>query len=421
MSLSAIKLFTRLDAHMSTTTNSRNSPLDTDIEESLKLAIQAFAARWLHLAPSCQISSAQMKDMICHSWRAARRDMLKVIHRTSYRSFLTLYLFAHTPIPSGISEDEEQDGMSAQVCMQTAMYQLQCLRERRKAPGLAEVTSELIDLENRAFWVAMMWDTSSSLVSGARTSLSSGLNGACSEPTWRLVRAFLVGSFKSRTETWHDDSFDINNDNAYEIIAAGVIGKTYIWKTITSFKEALREGVHDDGVKFAWQALLDTIDIWDTPIRGLLAKCERRLPFLDQRVRLNWYGLSVQYYLGIAHLVQVLIDAGRVDLLSAIAKTKQDADCESYNVLKFGLENTYTICQEPLVNASITAIDPYPRHSLDLVLLLDETLRRNLNRGDITGNTYSHLRSILCSTLRHLPQDSKAVEEARETFEQVDL
>lgn len=343
--------------------------------------------------------------------------MLKVIHRISYCSFLALYLFAHTPVPAGISEDEELDGMSAQVCMQTAMYQLQRLRERRKAP---EATPQSIDLENRAFWVAMVWDTSSSLVSGARTSLSSGLNGACAEPTWRLVRAFLIGSFQARSEAWHHEDYEISEDNAYEVIAAGSISKTYIWKTITSFKEALREGVHDNGVSFAWNALLDTIDIWYTLIRALLLKCERRLLFLSQRVRLNWYNLSVQFHLGILHLTDALETASRSDLLLEITRARQDAKCTSFNVLKFGLENPYVCPQrsdaEPLISASITAVDPYPEYALDLVLLLEKGLRRKQDQGEITSDMYAQLRSILHRTLEELSQSSKAVCEAQERF-----
>jgi hypothetical protein len=346
--------------------------------------------------------------------------MLKVIHRISYRSFLALYLFAHTPVTTGISEDEELDGMSAQVCMQTAMYQLQRLREQRKAP---DVTPQSIDLENRAFWIAIVWDTSSSLVSGARTSLSSGLNGACAEPTWRLVRAFLVGSFRARSETWHHEDYDVNEDNAYEIFAAGSISKTYIWKTITTFKEALREGVHDEGVKFAWNALLDTIDIWNTLIRALLVKCERRLLFLSQRARLNWYNLSVQFHLGILHLTDILEIAGRSDLRQEIEKATQHAECESFNVLKYGLENTHTIrtrsSAELLTGASITGVDPYPQCALEMVLLLDRTLQRKLHQGEISDNTYAQLRSILHRTLKELPWSSKAACEARERFQHV--
>lgn len=56
--------------------------------------------------------------------------MLKLLNRISYRSVLALYLFAQTPVPAGILEDEELNGVSASVCMHTALIQIQKLRQR---------------------------------------------------------------------------------------------------------------------------------------------------------------------------------------------------------------------------------------------------------------------------------------------------
>jgi hypothetical protein len=38
--------------------------------------------------------------------------MLKVINRVSYRSVLALFLFGLTPIPVGVSPEEELDGLT---------------------------------------------------------------------------------------------------------------------------------------------------------------------------------------------------------------------------------------------------------------------------------------------------------------------
>jgi hypothetical protein len=391
----------------------------------------AYAAHWLHLAPRHHIPTEKRHDIVRDGWRAARRSMLKVINRASYRSILAMYLFAQTPVPVNISEDEELDGMSAQVCIQTAIYQLQRLRERRanveSTVEHANATALFVDLESRAFWAAMMWDTSSSLTAGARTSLSSGLKGACSEPTWRIVRAFLVGSFATRTERWRDEDFAISNGNASEIIAAGVVCKTYIWKHITSLKEALREGVSDDGVNYAWSALLGAMAIWHTIIRSLLTACERRLHSMDQHVRLNWYSLSIQYHLGIMSLVEVLEASDRSDLIPEIETARQDADEEAYNVLNLGLMSMYKIRRElgdpngpeTLIRAPITAIDPCPQYALNLVLLMFSRLVERLQRKETTQDVYEHLLSILERTLQQLPKSSKAVVEAREYVERL--
>lgn len=91
---------------------------DDLIERSLRSTIAAFAVRWLPITSSDGVdNSHQIQTM----WRQARRDMLRIINRPSYRSMLSLFLFALTPIPMGISEDEEADGVSGQVCIHAAL------------------------------------------------------------------------------------------------------------------------------------------------------------------------------------------------------------------------------------------------------------------------------------------------------------
>jgi hypothetical protein len=196
----------------------------------------------------------------------------------------------------GVSDDEELDGISAPVCMQTALYQLQRLRERRSACQPNEITSgnftkyayiesQHVDLGSRAYLAAMSWDTSSPLSLGHCTALTSGLKGACSEPTWRLIKSFLLGSFQPKTESWRTKGVAVINEAAHETIAGATICKIYIWKNITSLKEALREAVDEDSMLLAWNALLDALDIFKTSIRPLFDICERQLHFIDQPVR----------------------------------------------------------------------------------------------------------------------------------------
>ena len=375
--------------------------------------------------------------------------MLKVINRVSYRSIFTLYLFAQTPTPTGISEDEELDGISGSVCMQTALLQLQRLRERQGSYQInvsktstwtasspsTSLTQDFLDLESRAYWTAVMWDTSCSLTSNFRTSLTSGLKGACAEPAWRLTRSFLVGSFHPETEDWRANGFEVCDDIASKVISAAAVSNLYIWKNIASLKEALREGVDEDSILFAWKALLDAIHIFKTSIRPLLDKCERRIHFLDQVCRLSWYEISIKYYLGILVLVDALEAADRNDLLPGVVEPKGNAEHESFNVLKFGLENTYTIYgpgedsnirlsaagstgfPEGMITASFVAIDPYPQYVVDVVLLMSKVTDRKYCQGKIKHETYTHLLFILRNALEQLPQSSGSVQAARESLQ----
>jgi hypothetical protein len=397
----------------------RGEKMNEQIQLSLKYAIQAFASPWLQSASHLSHKSAtEVEDIVSQSWRTARQAMLKAINRPSYRSILALYLFSQTPIPIGVPEEEEQDGISGPVCIRTALSHLQHLRARRST--LSEAP-EYVDSESRAYWAAMIWDTSAALAMDSRTSLTSGLKGACAEPTWRVVKAFLAGSFITRTADCHADGFEWTDEAAYELLAAASVCKTYIWKHITSVKEAVREGIPDDGIQVAWGALLDTLGIFTASIRPLLDSCERRIPFLNQRVRLNWYKVELHYFLGILMVEDALEVAGRQDLLREISAVRRDAEQEAFNVLTFGLDNTYTLralgemkengeTRAP-VNITLVALDPYPQCVVDIIVLLHKKLRQKYEM-DSLDETHQSCLSILLRTLRQLPQSSKAVREA---------
>ena len=130
------------------TANRSSGGRDTDPKEeqqinlSLVKAIHCFSARWLYLLASAAI---QHTKPLCYGtlarqfWRTTRKDMLKVINQTSYRSVLTLLLFGMTPLPVGLDEQEEVDGLSGQICMQIALGKLHELRARQNTcqfPGL---------------------------------------------------------------------------------------------------------------------------------------------------------------------------------------------------------------------------------------------------------------------------------------------
>jgi hypothetical protein len=416
---SATRLFRELDAYSNKAGDRQHA--NDQIEVYLKCAIHAYAAQWLPLILEMyNLPASHVQEIIRDCWRAARKDMLKVINRVSYRSILALYLFVQTPVPVGISEDEELDGISGAVCMQTALSHLQQLRARR-SPEADNTTPQFIDYENRAYWAALTWETSIALTSDSRTFLTSGLRGACSEPTWRLVKAFLVGSFVPRADRWLRDGCEMTAEIAHEVMSVASISKTYIWKNISSVKEALREGVDEDGVLFAWKALLDAIQLFRTSIQPLLTRCHQQLHSFEQCARINWYRVSLQYYLGILLLVDALETAGRSDLLEEIKEVRQDAETECCTVLRVGLESEYTFdvssdadqtndVPRQSVTTTLVAMDPCPRHVVDYVNLLYKSICRQSNQK---LNLYESFRSVLSDllkTLRQLSQSSKSVQ-----------
>ncbi|KUJ17915.1 uncharacterized protein LY89DRAFT_668128 [Mollisia scopiformis] len=406
--LAPTKLFKDLDAYIDKQQAPREQ--DAQIEQFLDRAIQAFAARWL---PVTTPKTPHLQEVIKKNWRALRRDMLRVINHPSYCSVLTLYLFGQTPVPAGVTSEEESDGISSAVCIQTALLHIQQLRHSCQFLNLPPA---FVELESRAYWAGVMWDTTNSLLLNIRSSLTSGLKGACLEPAWKLARGFLA-SFHSKTEIWQKKSFEASEEEAQQVISAANVCSVYTWKTIASVKEALREGVEESDLMFSWDAFLDALDVFKSTIRPLMSTCQKRLHFLGQVERLKWYHVVLEYYLGILLLVETIEGAGRQDLLSKIVETRTGAELESFNVLKFGLESRYTITEHSTgtelvgkqISVSFIAIDPYPTHVVALVQLMTKAIKRRYQQGDIKQEVHSYLSSTLLKVLEELPPNSCVV------------
>ena len=284
---------------------------DMQIDQSLDRAILAFAARWLPLTPQTTSSGASSAEIIRGLWRRAHRDMLKVINRPSYRSMLTLLLFALTPIPAGISEEEELDRVTGQVCVHAALQQIQGLRAHQRnllfngnrvnlnisipAPSASPhslANANYINAESTAYWAALTFDTSASLTMSCRPLLSSGLFGFEAESSWRLVRTCME-IFRDMTKGWSDPEFEMTNEKANQIIAAAAAWKLLVWKLTANLKEALRDGHDEAEVNRAFNLVSDAIDQFNTAYRDLLGVCQSRIQFFGQETKLRWCESSI--------------------------------------------------------------------------------------------------------------------------------
>ncbi|RDW92646.1 hypothetical protein BP5796_02040 [Coleophoma crateriformis] len=379
ISIAPMQLFEELDACMdkqlgcdpshASVILERREERSGEIEQSLRRAMQSFAARWLPRAmQGTSGGPVHYEEIITERWRSSRRDMLKVINRTSYRSVLTLYLFGQTPVPSGISEEEELDGISGVSAWSDAAT------SSAASPNL---TPSSLNLEMRAYWAAVAWDTSSSVTLNIRSSLTSGLKGACLEPAWRLVKGFLVGSFHARSEEWRKKGYEVSDETASQIISAAAICRLYTWKTIASVKEALAEGVEESDALFAWNALLDALEVYKVTIHPLLR--------IFQRPKI---GLESEYT--IAAPLEECSDP-------------TDANSAAYTTGK-------------PITVSLVAIDPYPHHVVASVRLMAKAINRKYQAGNIKPEAYSYLSSTLGKALEQLPRRSKTVQSACEDW-----
>ncbi|QPC76476.1 hypothetical protein HYE68_007228 [Fusarium pseudograminearum] len=392
--------------------NSQVAGRGEEAELSLQSTICAFAARWLPVTSAVE-SSENHCNLVQSLWRHARRDMLRIINRPSYRSMLSLLLFALTPIPEGISEEEETDGISGQACVHAALQQIQNLRARQRnlqfsgskvSPSLRSETvttpesiesSGFINAESTVYWAALTFDTSASLTLNCRPLLSSGLFGFESELPWRLVRT-CAKMFDENARQWKQASADMTDERANQIIAAGASWKLLGWKLTAIFKEALRDGHEEPEVRKAYFAVVDSIKQFGIVYRPLLDECHKRMPFLGQKTKLRWFSLMLHYHLGILMLVDIIQVTDRQDLLPDIKDISIDAENTIMNTLAFGLHNTFTLKRpnsdsqngsRSVYTIPIVSIDPYPHHAVAGVQLLRKAIDRDFGVEKITEET----------------------------------
>ncbi|KAE8389571.1 hypothetical protein BDV23DRAFT_184328 [Aspergillus alliaceus] len=413
--------------------------------DSLRGSIAAFSARWLPLTSGNPEATQWCHHVVHALWRHARRDMMRVINRPSYRSMLTLFLFALTPIPAGISEEEELDGISGQACIHAALQQIQTLRARQRSVQFngtkvsqparsraivaipeAVATEGFLTAENIAYWAALTFDTSASLTLNCRPLLSAGLLGFEAELPWRLVRAGAV-KFQKQMQEWHAHAVsEITDERASQIVASGSAWKLLAWKLTAVFKEALRDGHDESEVKRAFRLVSGFIQEFNDIYREPLEACQRRMPFLGEQIRFRWYSLMLHYHLSILLLVNAAEATSRLDLLAELAEASADAQNAVVNTLIFGLSNTvtlnipqksdYSCTLRDGIPVPIVAIDPYPHHIVAAVQLVHKAVDRDLTLGRIGGDAHKNLQSVLSRALDHLPQSSKSVQAAKGAF-----
>ncbi|CAI6101441.1 unnamed protein product [Clonostachys chloroleuca] len=448
----------QLDRWMAESSDGQNlgqqeSETDRQIQQSLRSTIASYSARWLDLTAQPAPSGCAHLDVTQALWRDARRDMLKAINRPSYRSMISLFLFALTPIPYGISEEEEADGISGQPCVQAALQQIQTLRARQRNLQFSESkvspsspmkvqaicktpesigTSSFINAESTAYWAALTFDTSASLTLNCRSLLSSGLFGFEAELPWRLVRT-TSKMFDETVKHWGLSSFEMTDERANQIIAAGASWKLLGWKLTAIFKEALRDGHDELEVQKGYAAVVDSVKHFNTIYRPRLDACQKRMQFLGQKTKLRWYTLMLHHHLSILMFVDFIDAANRYDLLASFAEESTDAETTVMNTLAFGLHNTYTLSPLPdstsnhpspsvpsgnatAITVPLVSIDPYSHHVVAGVALMRKAIDRNYGVGKIAKEPYRNLLSTLERILSLLPQCSKSVQAVTTKF-----
>jgi hypothetical protein len=137
----------------------------------------------------------------------------------------------------------------------------------------------------------------------------------------------------------------------------------------------------------------------------------------------------LHYHLSILLLANVIEATDRLDLLADIEDTVANVESIVVSTLMFGLHNTTTVsvtmdsrvsdhvgATETAITVPLISIDPYPHHIVAGVQLVQKTVDRDLASGKISQGAHANLRGVMERTLNHLPQSSKSVKAACETF-----
>lgn len=227
--------------------------------------------------------------------------VLQLTLSAGYRSMLTLYLFGFTPIPEGISDEEELDGVTAQVCVQAALQQVYSLRVRSKSvqfsgskfsPTVVTRTfasnpdRSFIIAENIVHWATLTFDTSASLTLSSRPMLSSGITSYM-DLCWSLVKS-CAELFHTMAQEWHAIGLPMTDAQATQVMASGNAFKLYLWKLSAVFREALRDGHDEAVVNKIHGTILDAIDQFNRTYRAPLDACHRRMDALSQETKLRY-------------------------------------------------------------------------------------------------------------------------------------
>lgn len=126
----------------------------------------------------------------------------------------------------------------------------------------------------------------------------------------------------------------------------------------------------------------------------------------------------VHHYLWILITIDAVEIASQQDILKQMSITRSEVEGSMLNVLKFGLDNAFTIpkrsAEQEDASFPLIAIDPYPHHVVAGVQLLWKGIHRELEAGNVDRTASGELQSILLQVLELLPQSSNSVRKATE-------
>lgn len=139
----------------------------------------------------------------------------------------------------------------------------------------------------------------------------------------------------------------------------------------------------------------------------------------------------LHWNLGVLMLRNAAATSGRLSLLKGLVEPEAETVQNVVNILKFGLENTYTPtasevpanlkkCRMFLPTNSAACFitwDPYPHHTTAAIKFVFEVISSNFAGHQINRDTFKDLHSVLLSSLKAMPSCSTFIQETKHIVE----
>ena len=286
--------------------------MDATLNDSLRYAVYAFAARWLPLRSAfrathridegrAQKLEQEIRD---HLWRRARTSMYAAMSRPSYRSIVALILFAFTEMPT----DNEDQGFN-RLCCETLFSHFNYMRlalQRQHRTPLSEYTTtlpldreaigsdlpkrrddvggKLEHLQNSMFWLGVICDSTRSLLQQYPSVVLPGKSG--DGKVWDLIRQRNL-IFDQSFRSLHGSPLPLPPEVTDIVLQHTLACKTMHFGMLNQFCDAAFHNKTESIEDAAQRVLVESRRFHDT-LDQLLSLCARDYATMRVENQLNY-------------------------------------------------------------------------------------------------------------------------------------
>ncbi len=288
-----------------------NDEGDYLIDKALVSAVYAFSVRWLstqvtakkHDGSSVEKTRASNTNIRNTFWRQARKAIYPVMTRPSYRSILALHLVAstatainhkdqgiedlccevalshHLRLRSGLQSHSMSTASTMTLSAQDMLSSLQV------SPNIQEHVVEHAHMQDMAYWLGVLSDTSRSLTQCRSSVLLPGQSGDLK--VWSQVRQ-RTQVFDLSFRSLHHSQQSMSDEVVATILQNASAYKTMYWWTITRVHDALFHHTTDELIEVALERALQELRGFQDIFGPLLDMCARDFMILNQRNQVSY-------------------------------------------------------------------------------------------------------------------------------------